>query len=108
MHFDPHTTIEALKPYFPPFLGAALGVVMAKGKPLKLRMITFAVGFSTAVFGGSAIASYWNVTDIHIVNGIAFTMGMFGMTIVEAGYEQIPTMLKSLSERLVGLIGGAK
>jgi TctA family transporter len=100
--------IATLKPFIPPFVGSVFGYFLEKEESRWKRALAFAVGFSVAVYGSAALAAYFNVKDIEIISGLAFGLGLFGMTLVRAGFEQLPKTLSALSERLIGTIGGSK
>ena len=100
--------IAAVKPFAPPFVGAVFGYFMEKEESRGKKALAFGVGFSVAVYGSSWIAAYFKIVDVEIIAGIAFALGMFGMVLVKAAFEQVPKTLAAVSERVVGFIGGSK
>lgn len=98
--------IAAVKPFVPPFVGAALGYLLEKEEARGKKVIAFVVGFSLAVYGSGWISAYFKIIDVEIIAGIAFVLGVFGKTLVTAGFEQIPKTIAAVSERVTSFIGG--
>lgn len=108
MQFDPHALLESTKPFVPSILGATLGILHNRERPLLERLVAVATGMAVAHFIGSGLVAYFGVTNAAIGDAVKFSLGLFGMSIVHAIYEQIQPFWQSLRERLVSLIGAPK
>jgi hypothetical protein len=108
MQFDPHSTLEAVKPFTPSIMGALLGLLHNRDKPIVERVVAVATGMAVAHFVGSGLVAYFDVKHPAIGDAMKFALGLFGMSIVHAIYDQIGPFWQSVRERMVGLIGGSK
>lgn len=108
MQIDPHSVIDAVKPFSPSIAGALLGLLHNREKPLMERAVAVATGMTVAHFVGSGLVAYFDVKHPAIGDAVKFALGLFGMSIVHAIYEQIGPFWQSVRERVVGLIGGSK
>ena len=108
MNFDPNTTIDAVKPFAPSIMGAVLGLLHNRERPLIERSVAVATGVLVAHFVGGGVVAYFDMKNPAISDAVKFSLGLFGMSIVHAIYEQIGPFWQSVRERIVGLIGGTK
>lgn len=56
---------------------------------LRTRITTVAAGLALSWFGTPALASYWEITHVPIISGVALLLGLFGIVIVKEIFDFI-------------------
>ena len=107
MQIDPNAAIDAAKPFTPAIVGAVLGLLHNRERPWKERIVAFLTGVLVAHYGGEAVVAYFTMGNGPVADGAKFAIGLFGMSIVHAMYEQIGPFWTQVRERVVGMIGSA-
>lgn len=107
MQIDPNAAIDAAKPFAPAILGALLGLMHNRERPWQERIVAFATGVLVAHYGGEAVVAYFKMGIGPIADGAKFALGLFGMSIVHAIYDQIGPFWTQVRERVVNMIGSA-
>ena len=105
MNIDPHAAIEAVKPFAPSMMGAVLGLLHNRTRPITERLVALLTGMAVAHYAGGGLVAYSEVKHPAIGDAMKFALGLFGMSIVHAIYEQIGPFWQSVRERIVGMIG---
>ena len=70
-------------------IGAFFAALMAKGKSIKDRIISFLAGFAFATFLTKPVIAFFNLSDASYAGGIGFVLGFLGMSVAEAALKLI-------------------
>ena len=100
---------KVLTKFFPSIIGSFLAVITMKFSPdvsLKTKLITGLIAFISGIamshYVGGIVIGIYPLLDPVAQDGIKFTLGIFGLTIINNVYDQINPWLTSIRKKILG------
>lgn len=103
MAADPTTStaIRVIEAVLPGAIGAAISLRFMEGQWWN-KMLSFASGVAFSYYIGNGMIEYLGIVGKFTSTAILFTIGVFGLSIVNQLQQQIPDALRAARKRWIG------